>query len=851
MAGVTIDIPGVGNVEAKNAATEATLKEILNAIKKGGLSGGGSGGGSAGAGAGAGGGAVAGATKDEVDAKEKSAGMSQRFAQKMGQVAGVAGLVGTALADLTTKTVDLIEDMANVGDSVSAAARTMTNIPVVGGVLAGVFGAVAQAAESTVGAFQQATASGATFGGSINEFARSASAAGMVMADFANLISQNGEAMRLLGGTTEGGAKRFAELSKTMKTSPFMTELNNLGYSTKDVNEGMAGYIKYLGQTGKMGNKSNAELAAGSAKYLKEMDLLAKITGESRKDQEAARQKLLNDAQYQAKIAGMGTDAGEAFANTINGLPAGLRDVAKDIMVTGTATTDEAQKFTALMPKSAALMQKYAAITEAGGTITKDMQQELQNTMAAEGKAQKENMRTQGKYNKEMAGAYMNTVQASNIQTDAIKKGIEAQKNAKATTDGQAAALEGAKRRLAEFSNSFQMALANSGLLDTLMTAFGGLATFVQDVVVPIFQLMAPIISSIVESATALLIPAFEFLGGLIHKYVIPAFFTVADFIEDNVVGVLTAAIITMTPVVAAWVASMYAAVAAQIAAVAPLLVAMAPFVLLGVVIGGLVMGFKKIGGDLQVLGDLFGWVGDSLKQFFLKFQEGIYALLNKIPGMRGDFDDNLKQIAKEQEEMGKRKEERENRISDTMKANREKAAEEDKKKEKTREARDKKYSQMKFGAEKKAIADKAKVEKAAIEKKAEKVSIDYSSPEATAKSFFAQQKSPLAAKKSAPEVKAAAATAKAEATKKSIEADADVKKAEVQKKEAEQKKEEADKGTMPGTTQESAETLLAQLNTNMSELLRITRDNNRVAQKQLNVQEGLSGDVWASPAGA
>ena len=33
MAGVTIDIPGIGNVEAKNAATEATLREILKAMQ--------------------------------------------------------------------------------------------------------------------------------------------------------------------------------------------------------------------------------------------------------------------------------------------------------------------------------------------------------------------------------------------------------------------------------------------------------------------------------------------------------------------------------------------------------------------------------------------------------------------------------------------------------------------------------------------------------------------------------------------------------------------------------------------------------------------------------------------------
>jgi hypothetical protein len=33
MASVFIDIPGVGNVEAKNAATEATLKEILKVMQ--------------------------------------------------------------------------------------------------------------------------------------------------------------------------------------------------------------------------------------------------------------------------------------------------------------------------------------------------------------------------------------------------------------------------------------------------------------------------------------------------------------------------------------------------------------------------------------------------------------------------------------------------------------------------------------------------------------------------------------------------------------------------------------------------------------------------------------------------
>jgi hypothetical protein len=36
MAAVMIDIPGIGQVEAKNAASDATLKEILKALQGGG-----------------------------------------------------------------------------------------------------------------------------------------------------------------------------------------------------------------------------------------------------------------------------------------------------------------------------------------------------------------------------------------------------------------------------------------------------------------------------------------------------------------------------------------------------------------------------------------------------------------------------------------------------------------------------------------------------------------------------------------------------------------------------------------------------------------------------------------------
>ena len=89
--------------------------------------------------------------------------------------------------------------------------------------------------------------------------------------------------------------------------------------------------------------------------------------------------------------------------------------------------------------------------------------------------------------------------------------------------------------------------------------------------------------------------------------------------------------------------------------------------------------------------------------------------------------------------------------------------------------------------------------------------------------------------------------------TKKEIENQADQKKAAEEKakteseakKAAEEKaKEESDKKK---GTQESAETLLAQLNTNMSQLIKLTQDQKDIGEKQLSVQRGLTGNLFAT----
>jgi len=542
MAQVTIDIPGIGNVVAKNAASEATLKEILKAMQGAGKGGGGGAGG-----AGAGGGAGGAALNQQTKAVKESTKTTQQTTKEVkesgdafGRVGRAAGLVSFGMGRLTKivetagrgvlglgeRAAQIVQTFANVGDSVENAAGVFSGIPVVGTI----FAAVASAATKVTDSFQSATAAGATFGGSITNFSRAASGAGMTMEKFGQMIAQNGEGLRLLGGTTEAGANRFSQISNAVRKTS--NDLYALGFSTADVNQGIASYSKLMGSLGKLQGMSNADLAKGSRAYLKEIDALAKITGETRKQQEEAQAKLAASAQFQAMVGNMNATEAKKMMATITGLPPGLRSVAEDIMATGTATTEESQQFMALMPKSAAKMAEFAEMSKRGIAPTVAQQQELQNLLKMEGAAAKKQYGDNARYNKDIAKTFMMMNDSANITKDGLVQATAEQEKAINKTDGMAAQMEKTKQTLAEFSNGFQMALANSGILDLMLKAFTLLANLVQTFVVPAFNIVAGILTAVLE-------PALKFLGEIINTYVVPAMQVLVGFFVDTLIPVI------------------------------------------------------------------------------------------------------------------------------------------------------------------------------------------------------------------------------------------------------------------------------------------------------------------------
>ena len=339
---VQVDIPGVGNVIAKNAAQEDTLKEILKALKSG--RGGGSGGG-AGAGAGGGAGGVGPEmkkAKKETGEFSKSIADTTTFVDDFGSGLRKAtkGLLGFA-GDLLGSAYDFGETLLFTGNRMSDLAGA---IPLVGGPL----GSLVGLAEGLVDNFRNLSESGAGFSNNIFNIARAAANAEMPLGMFAETVAQNSQQLSRLGGSVTEGAKRFGRISKSLRTSE--ANFLGMGFTMEGVNEGLIAYTEEMARTGRLRTMSDAQLTQGASVYLMEIDKLAKVTGMTRKEAEAARASQADDARMRRMISKLDTEGANNLRNSLAFLDAkvpGLSDAFKDLS-DGAAQTEEGMMLMAM-----------------------------------------------------------------------------------------------------------------------------------------------------------------------------------------------------------------------------------------------------------------------------------------------------------------------------------------------------------------------------------------------------------------------------------------------------------------------------------------------------------------------
>jgi len=954
MAGVFIDIPGVGNVEAKNAATEATLREILKAmqgVQKNTAGGGGSSGGNnAGSGGAGPGGAGPGGAGAGLGLLGKAAGAAGLAAKGLGMAAGAAvGVLGKmtggvvkvsgAAVGLSESAIGAADALSRLDGSASGVAEIFSGIPLFGKA----FKAVAGAADDVIQSYTAVAQSGATFGGSISNFAMSASEAGMNMKEFGALIQKNGNAMTAFGSTTEGGASNFARVSKQLRSTS--SELTALGFSTQDINQGLASYGALMKLQGQQGKKSNAELAQGAKSYLKEMDLLAKATGQSRSQIEESMAAMAKDAQFQAAMSGLGEGVRSSFLAVTTGLPKGLEGFAKDIMATGTATTEENQKLMAMMPQSAAMLQKMNAKMQRGEAVTLEERNALNNLMKQEGAKNLQNIKYAGAASAELSGTVNSLAATQQINIDGLKEASEEQKKAQAETDKMNEKMQAFQQRIAELANQFKILLATSGILDVMMQAFDGIAKLAKDYLVPAFNIVTSVVMKVANGISLLLAPVIDYLG---EKFGASGLGGTVEFIDglmntvfESVGGAVRGAILVFDGLYDG-VMSLLEPFKGLMSAVfgtgegvgsfGDILIDVGAFVgdalrLLGTVIGGIVTFltpaikavvdvFKFLWNTVSTVINFFTNLGNHLADF----GDGISGIIDKIlfmlPNKLGGISKEEKERRDAQRQMSKderdaaRKAQEESKTktaeqhkaelkedkktfsekkvtSDKLTAVAKKEADAKEKAVKAQEklmdfnagpeellkafsgkeggkvelgikkdeavkeksAADKEFAEAKTTAEKKAALAKVEAAEKKIENLEKAIELSKKGETATSKVNEATKKADAAPKNAD-----AQSSKQGEATKKELEAKGEEKTAadkktqqEAEAKKAAEEKAKESENKKQAPTQESAETLLAQLNSNMAQLVKISQEQKDIGERQLSVQRSLTGDLFAS----
>jgi hypothetical protein len=377
------------------------------------------------------------------------------------------------------KAIDFIggslSSISNMGDSITSATDTLGNIPLVGDAIKGVYGPVAGAVETLQTQFQSAASVGANFGGNIAEFSKAAGGAGMTMEQFSSVVQKNAQGLVFLGGSTAEGAKRLADMGKQIRKSQVGDELARLGFSTVDINNGLAEYSGRLARNGRAEQLSNKQLIGLTGQYLKNLDAVSKLTGKSKEALQSEQDARQADAQYRIMLSKLSVEEQAEMEKLMDSIPKAHQTGLKEILATGTATSDEGVKAMAFLRESSGSAQKLFQQIESGQGLQEGFANDFYDTYAAEAKkfADSPIGQTLGKFDDTMndffvaaadVGARNKTLTDIQIQTEAEAKALQEKIKANTGEVIDPATIKTFKENIAQASTEFTTMLGSIDL---------------------------------------------------------------------------------------------------------------------------------------------------------------------------------------------------------------------------------------------------------------------------------------------------------------------------------------------------------------------------------------------------
>jgi tryptophan synthase alpha subunit len=458
----------IGNeeVELHNAATEATLRLLLQSsltankqsvdnITK------------LAAKAGLDPAAVAAANANLKGVSETSKNAQGTF-YKLGVVTGV---VEQGFRNVDKAISPLIGALMDGTDKASVVFEKLGKLPGPLGLVVDQFIRLAKFQEKNLEVYQGLTQTGINFGGSLTQMRMAAQNSYLTLDQFAKVMKANSQTFANLGGNVNDGAMAFSKLSNSLVKSEAGDYLRNLGYTSEEVNNGLASYLTATGGRNKQEMKNTEQLIKGATEYMGQMQGLADLTGKNREELDKEMKERAKNAAWESQLAGMSEEEkAKAVAGLANALAVGGKGAADAFQskVMGLPPlTKEAQMFTAVMGKTNDSVMRSAKNVSDSSKTVQDQNKELVTSIRANEQDSKKFSNSFGfaatalgiDAAKTIDGANALRTRTSKLTDEDIAKNFDQAAKKKALAESEAAAAVQTQKAVQEMGQTIMSAL--------------------------------------------------------------------------------------------------------------------------------------------------------------------------------------------------------------------------------------------------------------------------------------------------------------------------------------------------------------------------------------------------------
>jgi hypothetical protein len=233
-----------------------------------------------------------------------------------------------------------------------------------GGAVGKVVDSLTRFAEDSLAEYQALTTVGATFNKEISDIKVTAAELGLTVEDMTSFLQNNVTSLKAFGGTTDQAIARFKALNTTILDSKELgMELRRLGFTTKDISEGLSLFGEITRGNANTERMSVQEQAASAKELMVQLDGLAKLTGKNRKELADEMRARRRQGDVNAFLMTRSAKDQQAFMEQLTTMQETMgqdaADAFVDIALRGAPTTEGARN--AMLAMGDGADQLYAA----------------------------------------------------------------------------------------------------------------------------------------------------------------------------------------------------------------------------------------------------------------------------------------------------------------------------------------------------------------------------------------------------------------------------------------------------------------------------------------------------------